>query len=373
MKPKSIFFIFIAAVSMLSCGNSQKPEKMLNEEDHLIVISHRQFQTDKMAFGELQKMPFTEIVKCNGNVVTKSGGIAKISPAVSGLVQKILCTAGQQVYMDQVLFELSGNEFIELQKDFAGVASQLRKMKSEYERINALYKENIGSEKELIAVESEYKSIQAMYKALEMKLQLIGLDASKIEDAEFYRSFSIKSPINGFISQINVSLGQHADQQTIMAEIIDVKQLQLKVAVFEKDINRLIPGQKLKFKLSDNSNTAYDASLIAIGRTVDPVSKTVQCYAGIDDLNSANFVNNAYAEVEIITKTETENSVPEESVIKSDGVNYLLAYVKDDNNNYYLKNIRIEVGRSNNGYIEILKDHNFSKIVTKGVYNIKIE
>lgn len=373
MRPKSILILFITGLSLLSCSNSQKAEKTADVKDHLIIISHVQFQTDKMAFGEPQKMPFTEIVKCNGHIVPKSGGTAKINPMVSGLVQKIECTVSEQVVKDQVLFQLSGNELIELQRDLAEVASRFIKMKSEYERIQSLFKDKVGTEKELISAESEYKSIQATYKALKMKVQLIGLEVSKIEDADFYPAYSIKSPINGCISNINVSLGQHADQQTNMAELIDIKQLQLRVDVFEKDINKLIPGQKIKFKLSDNSNSAYDASLISIGRTVDPDSKTIQCYAGIDDLNSANFVNNAYADVEIITKTEMGHSVSEESLIKSEGANYVLAFVKDEKENYFLKNVKVEIGRSNNGYVEILNTFDFSKILSKGVYNIKIE
>src|SRR5665647_40443 len=180
MQPKSILFLFITGLSVLSCSNSQKAEKIADVKDHLIVISHAQFQTDKMAFGEPQKMPFTEIVKCNGHIVPKSGGMAKINPLVSGLVQKIECTVGEQVVRDQVLFELSGNELIELQKDLAEAASQFRKMKSEYERIQSMFKDKVGTEKELISAESEYKSIHATYKALRMKVQFVGLEASKI-------------------------------------------------------------------------------------------------------------------------------------------------------------------------------------------------
>jgi len=65
--------------------------------------------------------------------------------------------------------------------------------------------------------------------------------------------------------------------------------------------------------------------------------------------DSANFVNNAYAEVEIITKTEMGNSVSEESLIKSEGANYVLAFVKDGKGSYFLKNVKVEIGRSNNG------------------------
>lgn len=373
MKPIALFSILIISFFITSCSSNKKNEEISNDKKELIIISEQQFESDKMAFGELQKVTFSEVVKCNGNIVSKSSGTAKISPVINCLVQKINCTVGQKVSIGETLFKLSGNEFLELQKDFAETASQLKRMKSEYKRVKSLYEQNIGTEKEFISTESEYKSYQANYSALKMKIQFIGLDASKIENAYFYPSFSIKSPINGYISQINVSIGQYADQQTIMAEVIDIKQLQLKLAVYEKDLNKLNLEQKINFKLSDNSNNSYTGKLISIGKNVNNESKTIECYADINDLNSGNFVNNAYIEAEIITKTEIVNAITEESIIKFEDENYILAYIKKEDENYFLESVKIETGRFHNGFVEVLNQLNYSKLLSKGVYNIMID
>ena len=370
MKLKSILFIIIAGITFASCNHKPQNEEISTEEDHFIVISYAQFETDEMIFGELQKMPFQEIVKCNGHVEAKSTGIAKVSPAITSLVKKVSISTGQKVNVGQVLFELSGNDFIELQQNFMESANQLKRLKSEYERIKSLYKEKVGTEKEMISAESDYKNVNAKYSALKKKLQFLGLDPAKIEETGFYNSFFIRSPISGYISKIHGSIGQYADQQTCLAEIIDVNQLHLQLSVFEKDINKLHPDQKIKFQLSDNSNRTYDATLKSIGRTIDTNTKSIQCYADIKDLQSANFIKDAYIEAEICTKTDTVNAITEEATVKMEGEYFILVLEKDDGENYFLRRIKVDIGRFNKGYVEVLEQSEYPKILTKGAFNI---
>jgi membrane fusion protein, heavy metal efflux system len=373
MKNRSIFYILAAGIFLASCTGKQKKEKKAELPDNLIIITSEQFETDNLAIGEPCKMQFDEKVKCNGNILAEPSGMAIISTSVPGLVKKINCTAGQKVNQGQILFELSGNQFIELQKDFAESASQLKRIKSEYERVKSLYEEKVGTEKEMILAESDFRAANAKYSALKMKLKHIGLNDADIEDGDFYESFSLRSPLNGYISGINVSIGQYADQQTPIAEIVDVTRLQLRIAVFEKDLDKLMENQKITFSLLGNTQKSYSSTLKFIGKNVDNESKTIICYAHIDDLKSTNFVNNAYVEAAVITNIDTVTAVPEESVIKSGGNNYLLAFLKKENNNYFLKSVMVDIGRLNNGFVEILNQPEIPKIIIKGAYNIKIE
>lgn len=373
MKNKIIFYIATTGILMASCSHKGETEQASVTDDNYITITQEQFNTGNLSIGEPARMTFEDIVRCNGNIVADPSGRAMISTPVQGIVKKIYCSAGQRVSQGQVLFDLSGNEFIELQKDLAETASQLKRLKSEYERIRSLYDEKIGTEKELIQAESEYKASNAKYSALKMKIKFLGLEENKIEDGDFYESFSLKSPINGFVSQVNVLIGQYADLQTTLAEIFDSGRFQLRLAIFEKDFGNLKETQKIKFNLLGDTVNFYSARLRSIGRNVDPDTKTIICYAGIDDLNSTNFVNNAYIEASIVTKTDSVNAVPEESVVKTEGSNYILEFVKNEDNIYYLKRTKAEIGRLINGYAEILNIPDNFKLITKGAYNIRIE
>ena len=200
MKNRSIFYIVAVSIFLSSCTHKQAREQKTELPDNLISVTREQFETGKLVIGEPGKMQFDDKVRCNGNLLAEPSATAIISTSVPGLVKKINCTAGQKVSAGQILFELSGNEFIELQKDFAEMASQLKRIRSEYERVKSLYSEKIGTEKEMILAESDFKAANAKYSALKMKLKLIGLNDAKIEDGDFYESFSLKSPIDGYIS-----------------------------------------------------------------------------------------------------------------------------------------------------------------------------
>lgn len=373
MKTSSIFYIIIAGIILVSCNHKPHTEQKAEAGENLITVTEEQFKAGNMTIGEPSRMIFEDIVKCNGNIVTEPSGSARISTQVPGLIRKINCSGGQKVYQGQVLFELSGNDFIELQKDLAETASQLKRLKSEYERIKSLFNEKIGTEKDLIQSESEFKASNAKYSALKMKIRFLGLDESRIENGDFYESFSITSPITGFISQVNVSTGQYVDPQTTLAEIFDPGKFRLKLAVFEKDFGNLKENQKIRFKLLGDTGSFFSASLRSISKNVNEDTKTITCYAGIDTPDNSHFVNNAYVEATIVTKTDTIYAVPEESILRSEGSNYILEFVRNENNTYYLKRTKAETGRLSKGFTEILKIPGNLKLITKGAYNINIE
>jgi cobalt-zinc-cadmium efflux system membrane fusion protein len=373
MKTNPMFYIIIAAILFASCSHKKNIEQNTDVAGKYITLTKEQFETGNLSIGEPVRMTFEEIVKCNGNIVAEPSGSARISTQVPGIVEQISCSGGQKVKQGQVLFELSGNEFIELQKDLAETASQLSRLRSEYERIKSLFSEKVGSEKELILAESEFKASNAKYSALKIKIKFLGLDETRIENGDFYESFSLKSPINGYISKVNIMVGQYVDQQTTMAEVFDASMLQLKIAVFEKDLGGLKENQKVKFNILGDAGKSYSARLRSIGKNVDGESRAIICFAGIDDLNNSNFVNNGYIEAEIVTKNDTVSAVPEEAILRSEGSNFVLGFVKNENNLYYLKRTIVETGRLSNGFVEILNVQGVNKLITKGAYNIRIE
>jgi membrane fusion protein, heavy metal efflux system len=371
MKLFSLFSGIAIFFLLFSC-RSNVAEQKVDADAQFISISQKQFEAGEMQLCEMQKMVFNQSIHCHGNIISKPGGSAKVSTFVSGLVKKIYCKPGQKIASGQAIFEITGNELIEFQRDFAETASLLVRVKSEYERLKSLFSEKVGTEKELIFAESEYKSTLAQYSALKIKMHLLGLNSEKVENGSFYDSYIIKSPISGYVSQINVSLGQFADQQTTIAEVIDVSQFYIRIAVFEKDIPPLKEQQKVHIRLLGDSSK-YMATLSSIGKNVDNETRTILCIADIDDLGKANFVNNAYVEARIITSNDTVNAITEEAILKSGGNSYLLALGKTQNETYYLNKVKIETGRTANGFVEILGNPEFNKILCKGAYNIQID
>jgi cobalt-zinc-cadmium efflux system membrane fusion protein len=247
------------------------------------------------------------------------------------------------------------------------------KSNSEYKRIKELFIENIGTQKELILAESAYKSEKARYTSLKIKLEKIGLDVTKIEDCSFYDSFSIRSPIKGYITRLNVTNGQYVDQQITIAEIVDIEQLQIELSVFDNDINKLRTGQPLNFYLTGQKKHSIPARLSAVGKTIDIETKAIKCFAEIKNQGDFHVINNQFVEGHIIVDSVYNYALPADAFIKSENDNYILMLVKETEDRYFFIPVKMDTGNKYKDFLEIDNSFTDKKVLISGVYNIQIE
>ncbi|MHC1707050.1 MAG: efflux RND transporter periplasmic adaptor subunit [Bacteroidales bacterium] len=365
--------ILIAGLIFLIFHSCSDPAEKAEEQNDLLEITQQQFLADGMVIGELAAMPFDKSITCNGYLMASPNGLAVLSLPLSGIIKRVYIINGQQITKGQVLCEVSGNEIIDLQKDYAEAAAVNRRLKSEYERIKLLHTEKISSEKDFILTESDYKSSLARYHALKLKLESVGLIAQSVEQGEFQSFYQLRAPISGHVSQLKVSLGQYVDQHAVVAEIVDHKQMQLKLSVFEKDISFLKMNQKIQYSFVDEPGTVYTGRLQSAGASIDPETKAVFCYGAVDADENPFKVNNAFVEAKILVATDSVIAAPEEALLKTDNDYYLLVMEKKDKDKYYFKKIRVKTGRLYKGFVEIITDLKVKGVLIKGAYNIQIE
>lgn len=366
-------YILLVAALLASCNQTSNNQESSVEESPSVEITRQQFESEQMELGEAHRVPFQEVVTATGSVVAKPNGIALVSAPVGGVVQSVRCQVGQFVEKGTSLFDMTGNEVIDIQRSFAETASLLRRLKSEYDRTKTLYDEQIGSEKDFIQAASDYAMAQAAYAALKLKLEAMDMDVSAIEQGEFTHAYVVKASIKGYISRVGVSAGQFVDPQMVLAEVIDPARLQLRLAFFENDLGKVKTGQSVEFTLIHDSGQSYKAVLNTIGRTVDADTKTVAGYAQIEDVHSTEFTNNTFVQARIITAVDTVWAVPEEAVLKSDDEFFVLSLANEEEEVFHFNRIKVNVGRVDQGYAEVSSDSDLGQIITHGVYNVLVE
>lgn len=365
---KRLLYFATAIFILFSCRNKQEPPE---QEPGLIEITSQQFNTVAMQLGEIEIKTFESTVQCNGTLVPLPNGMAKVNATLSGVIKNIYCHNGQFVEKNQTLLEITGNEIIDIQKDFAEASANYKRLKNEYERVKSLYNDKVTSEKDFIITESEFKSSMAKYNGLKLKIEAIGLSISKIENGEFYSSYTIKTPINGFISSLKANIGSYIDSQSELIEIINPTMFQVQLSVFATDIKNLKKGQTVRFK-SVNSKTVQFATITSLGMAVDNNSKSIECYASITDKKPSNPIANDFVECEIITSADTANAVPSDAIIKSETGYFILVLNKQEDDKYLFNKVEVSIGRQYDGYTEIPGEKIEGKILVKGVYNISI-
>ncbi len=362
----------VLIITILLSGSCKSYNNQVETKNEFIEITKAQFNSENMELGKPKQIIFSESIAFTGIITPAANGKAQVSLPIMGVVDKIYCSIGQHISKGQMLFEISGTDLIDLQKDFAESAATNKRLKSEYDRIYELYKENIGTQKELIFVESTYKTELARYMALKLKLDKIGLDIKQIENGSFYKSFSIVSPIQGFITSIDATIGQFIERQSVVAEIVDTDQFLLKISVFEKDINKLKMGQNILFYLMEDNMKMYRARLRNVGKTINSETKAIDCYAEYENPKLLNLVNNQFIKGQIVVDSFSADAVPAGAIVKVENEKYILNLEKETNKSYFFNKVKVSTGAENKEFVELKNSDGIHKLIVKGTYNIPL-
>ena len=306
-----------------------------NESEDLIQITQQQYEAENMEIGEISMQPFEETITCNGHVAAPPNGMAQISTQISGIVESIHCSIGDYVKKGQVLCRLASTELIMLQQDFAETSVNLKRLKADWERSKALYEEKIGAEKDYLATESEYQINKAKYQTLKLRLENLDLDVVKIEAGELYGTFPIMTPISGYITDLQIVLGQFIENQKKLIEIVDINQFRLQLSVFETDMKYIKVGQDVQFRTVGESDIIHTATITSIGKTINMETKTIKYFAKIEKAEAFKLINNTYIEAKISVNQTAAEALPSEAILKSGQDYYVLVLEKSENQNYY--------------------------------------
>jgi cobalt-zinc-cadmium efflux system membrane fusion protein len=371
-----LVFVVVAISSCSNQTNEQTQSQVENKEEinnGLFQISEAQFSTEGMELGSVRTMKFKKEITCNGYINASRNGEALVSSHISGLVETINVSIGDKVKKGQILCTLSSNDFISLQEYFTVTSAKLKVAKKSYERNKKLFKQNVGSEKDYNLAESEYKSNLAKFNSLKKRLEMLKLNVSNIERGRLYSFLPIYSPIEGHVASRNIVLGEHVDSSVGLMKIVNNKELQLILSIFEKDVNKLMVGQEVKFSSIGDFSKEFNAKISMVGRTINKESKTIKCVAKIDNVSSLNFVNDSFVNAKIIVGNSEAKAISSQAIIKSGKDNYVLVNVKKESGIYYFEKVKVETGSSFNGFTEILNDVEMDNILVKGVYNIILD
>jgi cobalt-zinc-cadmium efflux system membrane fusion protein len=337
-----------------------------------IIITRDQFESSGMKMEDPKPMVFQKKINANGYIVASPTGWVKVNTLIPGRVRQINRTEGDYIKKGEPLFTVESNEIVMLQQDYAEAYYMLNSLKASYERQKALAEENITSRKEFNETESNYRSLLAKTEGLKTRLRMIHIDPEQVENGVITPESPVCSPIQGFISKMDLVLGQFIEPQETVMELIDVNQLQLNLYVFENDLKDMAVGQKVLYYNPGNMQQIYEAVLSHIGKSIDPETKTVLCKARIKREDQISFVNHNYVKTEIISNQREVMAIPVASVSRENSRYYALVLASDNGDQLIFNKIPVQIGDIMQDYAEVL-DKGLKNILTAGAYNFFIE
>lgn len=376
------FLIVITVISLASCDskteqtNTNSTAKEMTEENEY-VLTNTQFNSSEMALGKLELREFHEIVKANGMFDVPPENRATISTYFGGTVDNLVLLPGEHVKKGQSLFTLENPDYVELQQEFLEAQGQITFLKSDYDRQKNLVQGNVTSQKNYLKAESDYNVMSVKIEALSKKLSLMGIDPTTLSVQNIRTTITVNSPIEGFVTEVNITRGAFLNPSQTALTIIDTDHLHLELRIFEKDLPNVAVGQAIEFKLQAGNTKEYKASIHLVNKIVDLESRTIDIHGHLlDEKLASKFNPGMYVEADILTSSVSKIALTQDALVEVDNEYYVLVLSNSSNEGYTFVKKKVKIGASNTGFVEILNAQDFkegSEFLVKGAFNLITE
>jgi cobalt-zinc-cadmium efflux system membrane fusion protein len=365
---KNILLFSIGAVLLFSC--SRKKQEQTLETDSLnanvITLTLSQYKAANIAMGKIERKPVAKRITVNGKLDVPPQNLVIISAPMGGFVKSTNLLQGMKVRRGDVLAVLENQDYIQLQQDYLDSNSKLEFLQMEYNRQQELANENVNAKKVLQQSKSQYESMKAMVNGLEAKLGMINLTAASLKKGKIKSTINLIAPINGFITAVNVNIGQFVTPTEVMFKIVNLEHMHAELQVYEKDINKIAIGQKVTFQLA-NDTTTHRASVYLVGKEIS-AERTVRIHCHLDK-EDESLLPGMFVTATIETVSQEVDVVPTVSISNFEGKDYI--FVSSNNNQF--KAVRVNSGSTLGAFTEVVLLEEIMQgtpIVTRGAFEL---
>lgn len=362
--------ISITFLLFLNCGCKQK--KAITTENvqtqNSVELTNAQLQNAKIETGKIEKRSISSILKVNGKIDVPPQNMISISVPLGGYLRSTKLQEGMRISKGEVIATIEDQQYIQLQQDYLIAKAHFASIEKEYFRQKELNQSNVASDKIFESAQAEYVSQKVIIKSLSEKLQLVGIKPDNLNENNLSRSINIYSPIDGFVSAVNMNIGKYANPEDILFELINPADIYLNLTLFEKDLDKLSVGQKIIAYNNNRPDKKYHCKIILIGRNMSS-ARTVSVHCHFEQYDKA-LIPGMYMNAEAEVSTKTAFVIPNDGLVRFEGRQYV--YIQTDNNKYLIQEVTTE--NTENGFTQIIfadtTDILNRTFVIKGAYTL---
>jgi len=345
-----------------------------------VSITLEQAKVLGLTTGKIMQKSLGNNIKVNGFLDLYPQDQAKVNAFIGGNLSNIYVVEGDRIKKGQILARLEHPDYIQMQQELQQSANDLDYLKTEFERKEKLYEEDISSGREYQKARSEYYATLSKINGLKAKIKLLNLNVSKVVAGDLFPNVPVVSPIDGFIGEVYVSIGDYADPGVNMFYITNNAKTHVDFRVYEKDIYKISVGQKAYFTIANKPGELIEAHIQKIGRTFEADPKAIHVHAAIDSKVTTDLLPGLYVEGRVVEYERMMSVLPEEAIVTEGGRSFI--FVKEvhegesHENNLTFEVRDVTTGIKDAGFVEVtfakpLTDA--AEIVINGAYMLSSE
>jgi cobalt-zinc-cadmium efflux system membrane fusion protein len=366
-------YIIISLLFLASCGAPKTEEKKAETQAEItaVQLSPLQIKNAAIVCGMAESKSVSSIVKLNGVIEVPPQNMVSVSFPLGGYLKSTKLLPGLHVNKGEVLAVLEDAQFIQLQQDYLMAKSKLEFIEAEYNRQKELNASKATSDKVYQQAKAEVENQRILLRSLSEKLMLISINPNTLSANSISRSVNLYSPINGFVSQVNVNIGKYTSPTDVLFELVNPEDIHLNLMVFEKDVAKLSIGQKVMAFTNDKPDEMHEAEIILISKNLNE-NRAAEVHCHFEEYDKT-LLPGMYMNAEVEVKSQNTLTVPNDAVLRWQNKYYVFS----DKGNGNFELCKVKLGVSENGFQEITAEENVDlktqKLVLKNAYSILMQ
>jgi cobalt-zinc-cadmium efflux system membrane fusion protein len=368
---KAFYFLYLAGL-LMACNGVGKPdeaEKPAAKTDYnRVQLTAAQLGNAGIETGRLEKRDISSVLKLTGSIDVPPQNKVSVSVPLGGYLKSTRLLPGMRIGKGETIAVMEDQQYIQLQQDYLTAKAKLLYAEQEYNRQRDLNQSKASSDKVFQQAQLQYTSEKVQVKALGEKLQLIGIRPDRLDENNLSRSITIPSPIDGFVTKVNVNIGKYVNPSDVLFEIVNPGDIHLALTVFEKDVNKLSPGQQLLAYTNNDPVKKYLCEIILIGKDFSN-DKSIEVHCHFKQVDKA-LIPGMFMNAEVRVEDRQVPALPAPAIVSYQGKQF--TFVSKGDKQFEMREVK--TGTTENGYTTIdtgnMPGMDTTVFVTKGAYTL---
>ena len=340
-----------------------------DEEHQNISLTQQQVAAVDLRMDIAKMRELDATLKATGSLVLRPQSQGEVASLMGGIVKSLLVKDGQRVSRGQVVAMIENTDVVSLQREYYSAYKESEVLRMELDRQRKLASTGAGVGKNLQLAEKNYRIARANMVGIARQLSQLGIGTATAAQGRFTTVFPLRAPISGTVSQLSASIGSYADMQTPLMKIRDNNALECDLNVFEKDVNKVKNGDRVRMELANQPNVTLTGTVYGMNQYFNDGTKSVAVHVKLDNTKGAKLFDGMYVSGQIATGRQECKTLPTDAIVNSDGKTYVFALNKSPRNGKFeFSRHEVTTGVSQGGYTEVaLCEHiqKDQKIVTE--------
>lgn len=262
----------------------------------------------------------TNSIKFNGVVDFNTDKVANIFPLISGNIQNVTAQLGDYVHAGQILGTIKSSEIANYNAALINAEANVKLNVALLAKTEDMAKSGLASQVDVTTAKVNYDQAVAAKTAAEKILKINGNNTNG--------EYLVKSPLNGFIVQKNVTNGMaiRTDNGNPLFTISDLKEVWVQANVYEANIDKVHEGDDVDVTTITYPNKVFKGKINKLMNVLDPTNRVMKMrvvlpnpdYMLKPQMFATVTVNNGLKEQAI--------SVPNRALIFDNSQYYVLVY-----------------------------------------------